>query len=141
MGDRGHLLVLGDDERAALRALQNRAEAAPISMPDLAEQLKTPAGKDAHRAQMTAQSVMLPDGIIVCFSVEDGDPCGRARHMSISLDSEDKVPHPYVVEIIMAELGFVARLRHSAVWLEDLAQGKAVNVVQPWAGRPSPTVH
>lgn len=123
-------LLIGPDQIAALQQLREAAAAAPVDMTGLLARLKTPAGKNRHRAQMTKQSVELPIGFLVCFSIETGHPNGGvARHLSVSL--EGRLPHPLAVWVIAQELGFTGELTDCAVWPEVLeGHGHAVNVAQ-----------
>lgn len=126
-------MVVNPEIRAALVDLRERASLLPIHMPDLVERLKSTEGKAHHRAAMTAQSVAVPVGYLVTFSVETGHPKGPMRHMSMSVDRAGKLPHPVAVWMICEELGFVGGLDECLVWLENLEQGQAVNVIQPIA--------
>lgn len=124
-------LLIGPDERAALAALVKRAELNPVDMRTLSQRLEDPAQKAAHMDAMTAQTVAIPAAYLVTFSIEHGHPGGPARHMSISVDREGRVPSPVGVWMVAQELGFVGALEKCAVWSEDLqGHGKAVNVVQ-----------
>jgi hypothetical protein len=124
-------LVIREDERAALRELVARAEAAPVDMLTLMLRLASAEGKAAHMAQMTAQSLMLSVGFVVTFSIELGHGGGAARHMSMSTQREGRVPHPEALWMVAEELGFVGGLEAcDKVWPERLRQGLAVNVVQ-----------
>lgn len=124
-------LIIGPAEQIALSDLHDLAFKRPVDMPTLMESIKTPSGKAVHMAQMTEQSVELPVGYVVTFSIEDGHPVGRCRHMSMSVNRENKLPNEYVVWAIAEILGFNGMLSDCAVWLEDLKQGQAVNVVEP----------
>lgn len=126
-------LILGPVQAAALHELRVRAAARPVNMPIVAVQLNSASGKAAHMAHMTAQSVELPVGFLVTFSVETGHPVGACRHMSISVDTaaEGKLPHPAAIWGVAKELGFTGGLTDCKVWLEQLAGHiQAVNLVQ-----------
>ena len=128
----GTPLLLGPDECAALQELRELAAATPVDMPPLLQRLKTGEGKAAHMRQMNAQSIEIPVGYLVTFSIETGHPAGVCRHMSMSSPVEGRVPIPEAVWMVAEELGFSGSLEACAVWLEDLqGHGKAVNVVQP----------
>ena len=81
---------------------------------------------------MTDQSVPIPMAFVVTYSIEYNHPGGRtARHMSMSVMRDGRVPHPAGVWMVCEELGFHGSLRECTVWLEDLSDGgSAVNVVQ-----------
>lgn len=127
-------LLIGDDQRADMRDLRERASAGPIDMPALKKRIATKTGKTAHMRQMTAQTIVLPFGFLVTYSIETGHPCGTARHLSVSLVNAaiGKMPHPIAVWEIASEFGFTGALEECAVWIEALeGHGHAINVVQP----------
>jgi hypothetical protein len=126
-------LLIGPDEVAALHKLRDIALAHPVDMPGLSARLKDPAQKAIHMARMGAQTVLIPYGFLVTYSVEDGHPCGRARHMSMSVEDAGRVPNLHAVQGVASILGFEGTVEETCTcWLEDLqGHGKAVNVVQP----------
>lgn len=136
---KGTALIIGDDERAAIATLRELAVANPVHMPGLTARLAIEAAKDAHRRQMTAQTITLPPGWLCTFSIETGHPCGVARHLSISRSGvrPGMAPHPAMVAEIAREFGFTGTLSDWICWPEVLeghgseGYGTAVNVVQP----------
>lgn len=127
-------LVIGPEEKAKLAKLVEQAAAAPVHMPDVVKSIETPAGKNEHMARMTAQTIALPLAFMVTFSIETGHPCGTCRHMSMSVNRENRLPHPEGIWMVAQELGFTGALKDCSYWLETLkGHGQAVNVVQPMA--------
>ena len=129
-------LLIGPEQREVLRDLRERAAAEPVDIRTLAQRIASPWGKRAHMAQMTAQTVVLPVGYFVTFSIETGHPCGVARHLSMSSERvhlPGHVPHPEVVWMVAEELGFSGGLETCFVYKEELRghDGLAINVVQP----------
>jgi hypothetical protein len=132
-------LLIGDEEREDIAKLCELAAANPVAMPGLAARLTTETGKDAHRRQMTAQTIALPIGWLCTFSIETGHPCGVARHLSVSRSGvrPGLAPHPAMVAEIAREFGFVGGLSEWICWPEVLeghgseGYGTAINVVQP----------
>lgn len=126
-------LVLGPEQIAALDELRGKAAAAPVDVRELRARISTPEGKAAHGAQMAAQSIGLPVGFLVTFSIEHGHPIGPCRHMSISLRGEQgRVPSPDAVWMVAEHLGFAGGLDVCRLWPEELqGHGTAVNVMQP----------
>jgi hypothetical protein len=125
-------LFVGPDEKAALAQLREKAAADPVDVSDLNERLKDPVEELRHRDRMNALSVRLPFAYFVTFSIETGHPAGIARHMSMSVGREGRVPTPEAVWMIAEMLGFVGGLeRCELVWMEKLRDGgDAVNLVQ-----------
>lgn len=134
-------LVIGAEQQAALYVLREMALAQPVDMRLLAAKLAAPAGKAAHRSQMTRQSLMLPMHYLVTYSVEIGHPVGECRHMSMSASRNGYLPSPDAVQIVAELLGFVGPVLDCTWWIEELeGHGKSVNVVQPLAvARPATT--
>ena len=125
-------LFIGPAERESLAALRELANRQPVDMITLVKAIKQPAGKAAHKDQMTAQSVPLPVGFLVTFSIESGHPAGTCRHMSMSIGKRGRVPNQHAMWMVAEELGFVGSLKACKIWIEDLdGHGQAVNIVQP----------
>lgn len=131
----GTPLLLGAEEKQKLAALREAAAKSPVDMPKMMESIKTPKGKKAHSKQMTQQSVYIPFGFVVTFSIERGHPAGTCRHMSMSSDAQGRVPTPEAVWMICQELGFVGGYELCSIWEEALERGNgkkiAMNIVQP----------
>lgn len=119
-------------DHAALKVLREKAEANPVHMPTMMKQIKSAEGKRRHMAQMTEQTLEIPVGCMVTFSIEHGHPGGTARHMSISVSGEGHLPNPVAIWVFATELGFTGSLTDCYVYKEDLEGhvGTAVNVVQ-----------
>ena len=104
-------------------------------MPVVAKLLKTAEGKRQHMDQMNEQSIAIPMGFLVTFSIEAGHPVGVCRHMSMSVMREGRAPNPEAVWMVAEELGFQGGLSACHVYKEDLQRGDeraiAINVVQP----------
>jgi hypothetical protein len=84
----------------------------------------------AVRARNRELTISLPVGFEVTFTHEK-QPIGLYRHLSVSVDAEDKSPNPVQVETILKEFGMRPVLQSDRVWLEPFARGrKAVNVLQ-----------
>ena len=128
-------LVLGPEQLHQLADLRVLAAEHPVHMKGLTEKLADPNYKKVHMAQMNRQSIVIPFGFIITFSIELEHPCGTCRHMSMSSPALGRAPAPEAVDMIAKELGFVGGYRCCSVWLEDLERGdgkqKAVNLVQP----------
>lgn len=127
----GTPLMIGPTERAALHELRVRANAHPVDIATLAARLATPEGKSKHRDQMTMQTVKLPVAFLVTFSVEVGHPGGTARHMSISVQRDGRLPNPPAVWMVAQALGFTGELEQCTAYMETLqGHGEAINVLQ-----------
>jgi hypothetical protein len=128
----GTPLFLGTLEREALALLRGKAAEKPVSMIGIEQRLKDPAEKARHMAHMTAQTIDIPAAYQVTFSIETGHPAGMARHMSMSVQRNGRVPNQHAVWMVAELLGFVGSLDECMCWIEDLKDhGRAVNVVQP----------
>jgi hypothetical protein len=126
------MLIIGEEEREAMRKLRELAAEHPIEMQSLVKKLKDPAHKRRHMEQMTRQSIQLPVDFMLTYSIEHGHPAGTCRHMSLSVSRDGRVPNEHAVWMVADELGFVGGLEACMCWQEDLlGHGKAINVVQP----------
>jgi len=127
-------LLIGPEQKAAIRSVCALAEANPINIQELRETILTEVGKLAHMARMTAQTIELPLAYLVTYSIEVVHPVGACRHISISLPGapEDVVPSPAAAWTIAQEFGFVGEVEDcDGAWLEKLkGHGQAVNLVQ-----------
>jgi hypothetical protein len=124
-------LMIGPDEKTLLAGLAKLAAEHPVDMPALLERIQTGEGKHRHMQQMTMQTIELPVGYSLTFSIEDGHPAGRCRHMSMSVEDPTKMPHPAACWMVAKELGFWGELGDcDGVWPEALRQGAAINLVQ-----------
>jgi hypothetical protein len=128
----GTPLVIDESVREQIKACVELAEANPLDMPTLMERIKDPQKKAHHMAQMTRQTVKVPLAYMVTFSIEHGHPMGTCRHMSMSVQREDRLPNEFGIWMIAQEFGFWGSLKDCAGWIEDLkGHGHAVNIVQP----------
>lgn len=127
-------LIIGLEEKAALKALAEKAMAEQVDIKLVMERINDPIFKAAHMDQMTAQTIKLPFDFMVTYSVEYNHPDGnRVRHMSMVSPIVGRLPTPHAVMMIAAELGFVGEfpnIQMDHMYLEDLTQGQAVNALQ-----------
>lgn len=128
-------MMFGDEQRIALRALRDLASLHPVDIVTLVERLKNPAEKALHMEQMNRQTVPIPFGFMVTYSVEVQPNHGLCRHMSISSPAKGRLPSPEAVNVIAETLGFVAGFEMCKTWIEDLERGNgrqhAINMIQP----------
>jgi hypothetical protein len=132
------IIAIDQVAQERLHELRDLAASRPIDMRNIVHRLSTAGGKIKHMQRMTEQTIEIPGPwpFLVTFSIEINHPCGTARHLSMSVRRENRVPSPDAIWIIAKELGFVGEhpMMGCQIWLEDLqGHGKAVNVVQPIA--------
>lgn len=126
----GTPFIIGPQEEAELRTLRDLAATKPVDMRGLLDRLKKARHKARHMHQMADQTVYLPFGWSVTFSIETGHPGGAARHMSMASPDPGRVPRPEAVWMVAEVLGFTGSIEQCTVWPEQLMQGMAINVVQ-----------
>lgn len=128
----GTPLIIGEAESKELQRLKALAESNPVDMHLVIKEIITPAGKKKHMAQMTAQTVKIPMGYFVTYSVENGHPMGTCRHMSMSIDRPGRIPNEHAVWLAAEALGFWGGSLEACdhIYLEDIPGGKAINVIQ-----------
>lgn len=132
-----HIFVLSSEVTDQIKALVELAEACPVNMIGLLERLQDPEQKKHHMAQMTRQTIEIPIGYLVTFSIEHGHPCGNCRHISIS--GRDGLPPVTVAWMIAKEFGFWGRIPEdcAGIWPEQLqGHGTAMNIVQQLQHEP-----
>jgi hypothetical protein len=77
--------------------------------------------------------VLIPNGFRVVYSIEE-QPIGWCGHLSVSVDSPEKVPGIPAVEAIMAEFGMGKDINNCLnVWIEE-TEPRAVNVLTKLEG-------
>lgn len=127
-------LIITPAVRADLQDLRIRAALAPVDIPKLVEDLKTPAGYIAHMQHMSTQTTIIPGpfAFVVTFTIETGQKVGTCRHLSVSIDREGRIPSSDAAWMIAQELGFTGTLLACQWWPEKTASGRtAVNLLQP----------
>jgi hypothetical protein len=79
-------------------------------------------------------TMRVPMGFTVIFTHET-QPVGLLKHLSMSVDLANRVPHPEAVRLLLEEFGFATRLEDCIVWQEDCGGGHtAINVIEPVDG-------
>jgi hypothetical protein len=125
-------LMIGPGEREAIARVKQAALEKPVDVATLPARLATGEGKMLHMAQMTAQSIELPIGFFVTYSVEV-QPVGLCHHISISTDGgPGRVPNPYACEMIAHEFGIPGGFADwDRAWPEELKghRSTAINIV------------
>lgn len=110
--------MIGPEEKAKIAQLIKLAEANPVNMPELMKAIMMPTGKHQHMQQMTAQTIDIPMAYEVTYSIEDGQPMGRCRHLSMAVTTEGRIPNPMALWMVAKEFGFWGELQD----LDDLRQ-------------------
>jgi len=125
-------LVIDDALKAKLADLKKRAEENPVNIREVAEKVKTTMGKAVHMGQMSAQTVDVPLSYCVTYSIEEGQPIGTVRHMSMAIVVPNgRVPHPMAVWEVAKLLGFWGEITDcDHIYPEKLKQGEAINLLQ-----------
>ena len=120
-------LVIGVKEREAIRRVVGHATANRVDRAKLDAVARGDGVMPTHTDP--GFHCGLPVGFRVAFTVES-QPGGWCRHLSASVDSRGRVPHPRAVEMLMAEFGFAAGLEGCTVYFEPSDGCTAVNVVE-----------
>jgi len=128
-------LVIGPEERAALKQIAAAAAADPVPL-EVVQGLTT--GELMPEAVNQGKKLTIPMGFVVVLTHEH-QVGGVLRHLSVSIDLPGRVPHPEAVRMIMEEIGFVLPLEKCFWWEEACGPGRvAINVVEPVDGDWSP---
>ena len=125
-------LFIGKKELDELDQLRIRAAKNPIDVVATLAKLNTEEGKAAHKRLVTSQSIELPVGYLVSFTIETGHPAGTCRHMTLGVMQKDYGPSLDAVRMVAEALGFVGGVSCCAIWLDKTeGHGLGVNLVQP----------
>jgi hypothetical protein len=132
----GTPFAFGTDQIKALEALRDLATAHPVNMAaQVGPDGKVLASRRAPlAAQMNRQTITIPFGYLVTFSIETHHPAGTCRHMSMSSPAKGRMPGVEAVDMVAEVLGFIGGYKACHCWIEDLTRGdgreKAINLVQ-----------
>ena len=137
-------LLIGPEERAAIKAAMQLARANVISLEEvmaiatgvnqdtvrltLEEKAKTP-----NRRRTEPERIELPLGYAVCVSYEQ-QPFGLCIHLSVSLENEahpEQMPHPLAIKMIAHEFGVGFPPSIGRLWIEEFEPGRfALNMTE-----------
>jgi hypothetical protein len=118
-------LIIGAAERLAISKLQLLAAATPFDVK--AVLALDPA---AVRDMMEAYTIVIPRGYHVTYSHEQQPP-GLCHHLSVSVDTDYKMPHTAAVEMILQAFGMQPIAKSLKIWLEEVSPGLgAVSILQ-----------
>jgi len=133
------VLLIGETERAAIRAAIERAAKHPISFKTLKalaveggshltlEMRRQQQGPDWEKKRPQSEFVELPVGIRAAISFEEQE-IGMCRHLSVSVDTPGALPNPAIIESLIKEFGCEHVL--AAPWIEEFEPGhSAINIV------------
>lgn len=118
-------LLIDERAKAEIARVIAHAEKNKISQNELRERIEKggPAiGDDPNHV------CYLFDGFKVVFSIEE-QPFGWSRHLSISVNDPNKVPHQAAAEMIMKEFGFTEPLKECYVYIEEEISPKPINII------------
>jgi hypothetical protein len=140
------VLIIGEVEKAAIKAAMKRARSRPIqieavaanAIPDqasdvvtLEDRLKAPRG-DFTRP--ISEQVNLPVEHRLAISYEE-QPVGLCLHISMSIDKPNRVPHPAAMATVAQACGIdIEALPPGRTWVEEFTidgqpGGRAVNML------------
>lgn len=130
-------VIIGPKEREEIEAAIERAKANPIPLSVLKQvAIKAPAKQVVTHAELSeinlslrpkSQSVLLPFGISVCYSVEQ-QPQGFCGHLSIMKGDGKTLVDVPIAMFIAGEFGMT--LPFEGIWIEEVDPNSyAVNMV------------
>lgn len=129
-------LLINDAVRAEIARIVAHAAANPVDPKEAL--LHASRDIDDFKQFMWQFTMDIPDGFRVTFNHEH-QPSGLCRHISLSVDTPNALPHPEAIYMLCAEFGMgdlkamQERRELSTVirtWVESLGARKAVNIVQ-----------
>lgn len=116
-------LVIDSDSLERLAALKKYAEENVFSMDDLLDRFNEKAAPIGNEENFKCE---IPVGFRVCFSMEEAPHL--CRHLSVSVDAEDKFPHVIAVVEIMKHLGFSNDLKNCSIKVNDRTGDVPANI-------------
>jgi hypothetical protein len=120
------VLIINDEIKKKIKNVISYAKCFPFEIKDMK---KLSSGQIGPPGDNQNYSVELFSGYRVVFSFEE-HPSGWYKHLSVSVDTEGKLPSIPSVEVILQEFGFGGNLTimdMDNVWIE---KGYAVNIVK-----------
>jgi hypothetical protein len=121
------LLVIDSNIREKIAALVKYAEENPVSIDELLDTINKQAKPVGDFSQHTLN---LPFGYRLVYSIEE-QPKGRIRHLSMSVNEDEKLPNIEVVKEVLKIIGFKNELENCMIKLENISpKRQAVNVLE-----------
>jgi len=127
------ILIIDELAKKEILRVKEYADANKIDqkrLTDMVLLLEKPVGDNP------GYTCILSDVFKIVYSVES-QPVGWCRHLSVSVDKEQKLPSVPVVELLMKEFGFTGNINECEnIWVErDIAtakgkKGVAINILQ-----------
>lgn len=113
--------------KSKLKNLASYADSNPFTMDDLLDMYNN---QHPMPGEMEKHVVVLPFGYRIVYSVETQNR-GDFRHMSMSVDTDGKLPNIIAVKEVMKIIGFENPLEECIVKLEDItATRQAISVLE-----------
>jgi hypothetical protein len=123
--------MIDTPQKRRLAELRSLAARHPVDGIALQNDIKTRLGRRRHKSHVTRQTIVLPDGFVVSFTIDIGHPSGPCRHLTISMERIGGMPTPQFVATIAEELGFIDGGAHLTV--EQMGPRSCVVMIQPLA--------
>jgi hypothetical protein len=119
--------IIDDKLKTQIASLVAYAEKNPVSMDELLDTVNKQAKPVGDFSQHTLN---LPFGYRIVYSIEE-QPKGKIRHLSMSVNEDEKLPNEFVVREVMKLIGFKNELENCMVKLENISpKRQAVNVLE-----------
>jgi hypothetical protein len=120
-------LLIDSDITDQINSLVAYAEKNIIPMDYLLDQKN---GEENPPGDFEEYTRHLPFGYRIVFTIED-QPAGKIRHLSMSVDEDEKLPNEHAVQEIMKLIGFHNPLLKCMVKLENISPARqAINILE-----------
>lgn len=121
------LLIINDEIRRQIASLVKFAENNEFSVDDV---LDVTNGELPCAGDMAGFKMTISDGYHVVFSIENHGSY-KVRHISISVDTPNKMPNQTAIEMIIKEFGFIKPLLECKLGIEKISGTlSAINVIE-----------
>ena len=134
--------VIDEDVIKKCTDLRATAEAYPISLERMQRlAARAEAGDMTPDPQMGLQTIHLPFGFAITFTIETAPNAVQVRHFSISIDDPLELPNPRHVEMVLPYFGWIGGVRNAFPQITALqGGGQCIELIQPVSGDMSEIV-
>lgn len=120
-------LIVDAEFRAQMEQLRQHAALNPYTMDVMLDRINKQEPPPGNMEEFRVMS----QGFAIVFTHEE-HPMGMVRHLSMSVPTAGKYPHPTVVTAVSQLLGFTRPIEECKVYMEPIGDNhEAVNIIEP----------
>jgi len=122
-------LLIDEKARAAIKVLKENAEKNILTVRDILDMWE---GRQSVWGDRPGNSINLLVGYKVVFGMEQ-QKIGLCRHLSVSVNSGNRIPSSHAMEVLLKEFGFTNTLKDCLLRIEPNDAFYAIECVDPVA--------